>query len=95
LCYLQIRNEQLSNTVRKVQGECDFVLKQASAAAEKQETLAAQLAKLTKSLEQTEERMKKGLQETKVRTELMVGSYSYSVAFFSRRIEWALGPVKT
>lgn len=65
-CSLQIRNEQLSNTVRKVQGECGFVLKQASAAAEKQEMLAAQLAKLTSSLEQTEERIKKSMQESKV-----------------------------
>lgn len=63
---LQIKNEQLSNIVRKVQGECEFVLKQASAAAEKQELLAAQLAKLTKSLEQTEERIKKSQQEAKV-----------------------------
>lgn len=63
---MQIRNEQLSNIVRKVQGECEFVLKQASTAAEKQETLAAQLAKLTKSLEQTEERIKKTMQEAKV-----------------------------
>lgn len=62
----QIRNEQLSNIVRKVQGECDYVLKQAAAAAEKQETLAAQLAKLTKSLEQTEEKLKKTTQEAKV-----------------------------
>lgn len=63
---LQIRNEQLSNIVRKVQGECDYVLKQAASAAEKQETLAGQLAKLTKSLEQTEESIKKSNQETKV-----------------------------
>lgn len=63
---LQIRNEQLTNIVRKVQGECEFVLKQASTAAEKQEVLAAQLAKLTKSLEQTEERIKKASQEAKV-----------------------------
>jgi protein-arginine kinase activator protein McsA len=80
LCCLQIRNEQLSNIVRKVQGECEFVLKQASAAAEKQEALAAQLAKLTKSLEQTEERIKKSLQETKVRTELMVGRLTWMLA---------------
>jgi hypothetical protein len=65
-CFLQIRNEQLSNTVRKVQGECEFVLKQAATAAEKQETLAVQLAKLTSSLEQTEERIKQAMQETKV-----------------------------
>lgn len=64
---LQIRNEQLSNIVRKVQGECEFVLRQASTAAEKQELLAAQLAKLTKSLEQTEDRIKKAMQEAKVR----------------------------
>jgi septal ring factor EnvC (AmiA/AmiB activator) len=63
---LQIRNEQLINIVRKVQGECEFVLKQASTAAEKQEVLAAQLAKLSKSLEQTEERIKKAAQEAKV-----------------------------
>jgi septal ring factor EnvC (AmiA/AmiB activator) len=63
---LQIRNEQLTNIVRKVQGECEFVLKQASTAAEKQEVLAAQMAKLTKSLEQTEERIKKAMQEAKV-----------------------------
>lgn len=62
----QIKNEQLSNIVRKVQGECEFVLKQASAAAEKQEILAAQLTKLTKSLEQTEERIKKSQHEAKV-----------------------------
>lgn len=62
----QIKNEQLSNIVRKVQGECEFVLKQASAAAEKQELLAAQLTKLTKSLDQTEERIKKSQQEAKV-----------------------------
>lgn len=52
--------------MRKVQGECEFVLKQASVAAEKQETLAAQLAKLTSSLEQTEERINKSMQESKV-----------------------------
>jgi hypothetical protein len=63
---LQIKNEQLSNIVRKVQGECEFILKQASAAAEKQEILAAQLTKFTMSLEQTEERIKRSQQEAKV-----------------------------
>lgn len=72
LSALQIRNEQLSNIVHKVQGECDFVLKQASTAAEKQETLAAQLAKLTKSLEQTEDEIRKSQQEAKV-THAVIG----------------------
>lgn len=53
--------------MHKVQGECEYVLKQASAAAEKQETLSLQLVKLTKSLEQTEESIRKSTQEAKVR----------------------------
>jgi hypothetical protein len=53
--------------VRKVQGESEYVLKQAAASVEKQERLAAQLAKLSKSLEQTEERIRRSLMEGKVR----------------------------
>jgi hypothetical protein len=63
---LQIKNEQLSGIVRKVQGESEYVLKQAAASVEKQERLAAQLAKLSKSLEQTEERIRRSLMEGKV-----------------------------
>lgn len=64
--HLQIKNEQLSGIVRKVQGESEYVLKQAAASVEKQERLAAQLAKLSKSLEQTEERIRRSLMEGKV-----------------------------
>jgi hypothetical protein len=53
--------------VRKVQGESEYVLKQAAASVEKQERLAAQLAKLSKSLEQTEERIRRSQLENKVR----------------------------
>lgn len=63
---LQIRNEQLSGIVRKLQGETEFVLKQAQSSVEKQERLAAQLAKLSKSLEQTEEIIKRAGLEGKV-----------------------------
>ncbi|KAF6257749.1 hypothetical protein COO60DRAFT_1639651 [Scenedesmus sp. NREL 46B-D3] len=55
----QIKNEQLSVIVRKVQGESEYVLKQAAASVEKQERLAALLAKLSRSLEHTEERMRR------------------------------------
>jgi hypothetical protein len=63
----QIKIEQLSAIVRKVQGESEYVLKQAAASVEKQERLAAQLAKLSKSLEQTEERIRRSQLEGKVR----------------------------
>eukprot|EP00775_Hariotina_reticulata_P007189 gene7189-7403_t len=61
----QIKNEQLSSVVRKVQGEGEFLLKQTGFAVEKQERLAAQLAKLTRSLEQTEENIKRSAFEEK------------------------------
>jgi len=63
---LQVKNEQLSSIVRKVQGEGEFLLKQTAVAVEKQERLAAQLGKLTRSLEQTEENIKRTAFEEKV-----------------------------
>eukprot|EP00879_Flechtneria_rotunda_P033179 GHRR01036724.1.p1 GENE.GHRR01036724.1~~GHRR01036724.1.p1 ORF type:complete len:546 (+),score=242.57 GHRR01036724.1:177-1814(+) len=64
----QIRNEQLSAVVHKLQGESEFALKQTAASVEKQERLAAQLSKLAKSLEQTEEKIKRTAQGTKAVT---------------------------
>lgn len=63
---LQIKNEQLSVIVRKVQGESEYVLKQAAASVEKQERLAALLAKLSRSLEHTEERTRRSQLEGQV-----------------------------
>eukprot|EP00878_Enallax_costatus_P030136 GHUV01032788.1.p1 GENE.GHUV01032788.1~~GHUV01032788.1.p1 ORF type:complete len:692 (+),score=266.59 GHUV01032788.1:452-2527(+) len=61
----QIQNEQLSGIVRKLQGKTEFVLKQAQASVERQERLSAQLAKLTKSLEQTEDKIRRAAVEQK------------------------------
>lgn len=52
--------------MRKLQGETEFVLKQAQSSMEKQERLGAQLSKLTKSLEQTEEKVRRAAVEQKV-----------------------------
>eukprot|EP00877_Chromochloris_zofingiensis_P014228 jgi/Chrzof1/9059/Cz03g34170.t1 len=61
----QLRNEQLTAVVRKVEGESDFVSKQISIMVEKQDRLSDQLEKLSKSLEQTEDRLKRANLEAK------------------------------
>lgn len=63
---MQLRNEQLTAVVRKVEGESDFVSKQISIMVEKQDRLSDQLEKLSKSLEQTEDRLKRANLEAKV-----------------------------
>ncbi len=62
----QIRNEQLSSIVRKMEGEADYVSKNVSAMVERQQRLSEQLDKLGRSLEQTEERLKRAAVEAKV-----------------------------
>lgn len=61
----QIRNEQLTLVVKRVEGESDFLTKQIAIMAERQEKLQETMMKLQKSLEATDEKLKKANLESK------------------------------
>lgn len=62
----QLKNEQLTSILKKVEGESEFLMKNISTLREKHERLQDTFAKLQKSLEQTEEGMRRTEMELKV-----------------------------
>lgn len=62
----QLKGEQLAGVVAKVQGEAEFVARQAALAVEKQEKLAVQLGRLAAALEEAEEAVRRSGLEAKV-----------------------------
>ena len=66
----QIKNEQMTALLRKVEAESGFITKQIEASVERQGRLQEVFAKLAKSLEHTEEQIKRTLMEHKVRYKL-------------------------
>jgi len=61
----QLKNEQLTGVLRKLEGDQQFIVKQSETATEKQSRLQELLTKLSKSLEHTEEQLRRTQQEQK------------------------------
>lgn len=61
----QIKNEQLTAVLKKVEGEAQFIIKQIEACVEKQQRLQEMFSKLHKSLDTTEEQLRRQDTEAK------------------------------